>query len=82
MDFFGTPLVVEPSAAQLCGDAGMLPVRQFSPHIGLRRAYIEAGNGPRATGLTEPRLRERAPHVVGIFAASQDRDGHGNRLDS
>jgi hypothetical protein len=29
LDFFGTPLVIEPSAGQLSGDAGLLPVRQF-----------------------------------------------------
>ena len=27
LDFFGTPLVIEPSAGQLSGDAGLLLVR-------------------------------------------------------
>jgi hypothetical protein len=27
LDFFGTPLVIAPSAGQLSGDAGLLPVR-------------------------------------------------------
>ena len=30
LDFFGTPLVIEPSPGQLSGDAGLLPVRQFA----------------------------------------------------
>jgi hypothetical protein len=29
LDFFGTPLVIEPSAGQLSGNAGLLPLRQF-----------------------------------------------------
>ena len=83
LDFFRTPLVIEPSPGQLSGDAGLLPVRQFDQRIGLTRAYAEAGNGPRATGLTEHSLSERArARVVGIFAGCEDRDGHGNRFAS
>jgi hypothetical protein len=29
LDFFGTPIVIEPSPGQLSSDAGLLPVRQF-----------------------------------------------------
>jgi hypothetical protein len=29
LDFFGTPLAIEPSAGQLSSDAGLLPIRQF-----------------------------------------------------
>jgi hypothetical protein len=29
LDFFGTPLVIEPSPGQVSGDAGLLRVRQF-----------------------------------------------------
>jgi hypothetical protein len=36
LDFFGTPLVIEPSPGQLAGDAGLLPRRQFDEHLGLR----------------------------------------------
>jgi hypothetical protein len=35
LDFFGTPLVIEPSPGQLCGDAGLLPIRQFDQRMGL-----------------------------------------------
>ena len=83
LDFFGDPLVIEPSPGQLSSDAGLLPIRQFDQRIGLTRAYAEAVDGPRATGLTEHSLSERArARVVGVFAGCQDRDGHGNRLDS
>ena len=82
LDFFGAPLVIEPSPGQLSSDAGLLPIRQFDQRIGLTRAYAEAVDGPRATGLTEHSLSERArARVVGILAGCQDRDGHGNRLD-
>ena len=82
LDFFGTPLVIAPSPGQLSGDAGLLPVRQLDPRIGLTRTFAEAVDGPRATGLTEhsPSGRARA-RVVGILAGCPDRDGHGNRLD-
>jgi hypothetical protein len=83
LDFFGTPLVIEPSPGQLSGDAGLLPIRQFDERIGLTRAYAEAVDVPRATGLTEHSPSERArARVVAILAGCQDRDGHGNRLDS
>jgi hypothetical protein len=63
--------------------AGLLPIRQFEQCIGLTRAYAEAVDGPRATGLTEHSLSERVrARGVGILAGCSDRDGHGNRLDS
>src|SRR5262245_13549605 len=45
LDFFGTPLVIEPSPGQLSGDAGLLPVRQFDERIGLTQAFTAAGTG-------------------------------------
>jgi hypothetical protein len=83
LDVFGTPLVIEPSRGQLSSDAGLLPVRQFDQRIGLTWAFDDAVDGPCVTGLVEHSLSERAPaRVVGILAGCQDRDGHGNRLDS
>jgi hypothetical protein len=38
LDFFGTPLVIEPSPGQLSSDADLLPIRQFDHRIGLTRA--------------------------------------------
>jgi hypothetical protein len=38
LDFFGAPLVPGPSAGELSGDAGLLPVRPFDRGIGFARA--------------------------------------------
>jgi hypothetical protein len=38
LDFFGIPLVIEPSPGQLSGDAGLLPVRLFDQRMGLTRS--------------------------------------------
>ena len=46
LDFFGTPLAIEPSPGQLSGDAGLLPVRQFDQRIGLTRAFADASTAP------------------------------------
>ena len=53
LDYFGTPLVIEPSAGLLSGDAGLLPIRQFDQRIGLTRAFADALDDPRAPDLTE-----------------------------
>jgi hypothetical protein len=83
LNFFGAPLVAEPSPGQLSGDEGLLPIRQFDQRVGLTRAFAEALDDPRDPDLTEhsPFARARA-RVVGIFAGYQDPDRHGNRLDS
>ena len=47
LDFFGTPLVIEPSPGQLSGDAGPLPIRQFDQRLGHTRAFADALDGPR-----------------------------------
>ena len=81
LDLFGTPLVFERSPGQLPGDAGLLAARQLDPRIGLTRAFVEAVDGPRVTGLTEHRPSERArARVVGILAGCEDRTGRRNRL--
>ena len=51
MDFFGTPLVIEPSAGQLSGDAGLLPLRQFDERIGLTRSFACTLDDPRDAEL-------------------------------
>jgi hypothetical protein len=53
LDFFGTPLVIEPSQGQLSSDAGLLPVRQFDQRIGLTRTFADALDDPRDPDLTE-----------------------------
>jgi len=62
LDFFGTPLVIEPSAGQLSGDAGLLPIRQFDQSIGLIWAFADALDDRRDPDLTEHTfIRGRSP---------------------
>src|SRR6516165_10869460 len=69
LDFFGKPLVIEPSAGQLSGDAGLLPVRQFDQRIGLTQAFAEALDDPRDPDLTEHTFLEMVrSRVYGILA--------------
>jgi hypothetical protein len=60
LDFFGTPLVIEPSPGQLSGGAWLLPVRQFDERIGLTRAFADALDDPRDPDLTEHTFLEVA----------------------
>jgi hypothetical protein len=53
LNFFGTPLVIEPSAGQLSCDAGLLPIRQLDQRLGLTRAFAETLDDPRDPDLTE-----------------------------
>ena len=53
LDFFDTPLVIEPSPGQLSCDAGLLPIRQFDQRIGLTRTFADALADPRDPDLTE-----------------------------
>src|SRR5215470_3062822 len=77
LDFFGTPLVVEPSPGQLSGDAGLLPVRQFDQRIRLTRAFAEALDDPRDPDLTEHTFLEMVrSRVYGILAGYQDQNDH------
>jgi hypothetical protein len=59
LDFFGTPLILEPSPGQLSGDAGLLPVRQFDERIGLTRPTPRPWTVPAAPasrGTASPRV--------------------------
>jgi Transposase DDE domain group 1 len=77
LDFFGTPLVIEPSAGQLSSDAGLLPIRQFDDRIGLTRAFAAALDDPRHPDLTEHTFLEMArARVYGILAGSADQNDH------
>jgi hypothetical protein len=77
-DFWGElPIVVEPSAARLTSDAGLLPLRQFDEHLGLTRQFAQA--------LDDPRDPERCDHtflemvrarIYGIVAAYEDQNDH------
>src|SRR6516225_6593126 len=77
LDFFGTPLVIEPSAGQLSSDAGLLPIRQFDERIGLTQALTAALDDPRDPDLTaHPFLEMVRSRVYGILAGYEDQNDH------
>jgi hypothetical protein len=77
LDFFGTPLVIEPSAGQLSGDPGLLPIRQFDDRSGLTRAFADALDDPRDPDLTEHTFLEMVrSRVYGILAGYEDQNDH------
>src|SRR5215471_20169029 len=78
LDFFGTPIVLEPSAGQLSSDAGLLAIRQFDQRIGLTRAFADALDDPRDPDLTEHTFLEMVrSRVYGILAGYADQNDHG-----
>jgi hypothetical protein len=77
LDFFGTPIVVEPSAGQLSSDGGLLPFRQFDEQFGLTRAFAAALDDPRDPDLVEhPPLQMVRSRVYGILAGYADQNDH------
>src|SRR5579871_2602715 len=77
LNFFGTPIVMEPSPGQLSSDAGLLPIRQFDEHIGLTRAFTDALDDPRDPDLTEHSFLEMVrSRVYGILAGYEDQNDH------
>jgi hypothetical protein len=77
LDFFGTPLVIEPSRGQLSGDAGLLAIRQFDQRIGLTRAFAEALDDPHDPDLTEHSFLEMVrSRVYGILFGYADQNDH------
>jgi hypothetical protein len=77
LDFFGTPLVIEPSPGQLSSDAGLLPIRQFDERIGLTQALTAALDDPRDPDLTEHTFLEMVrSRVYGILAGYEDQNDH------
>ena len=77
LNFFGTPLVIEPSPGQLSSDAGLLPIRQFDQGIGLTRANACALDDPRDPDLTEHTFLEMVrSRVYGILVGYADQNDH------
>src|SRR5262245_18932110 len=63
LDFFGTPLVIEPSQGQLASDAALLPIRQFEQRIGILAGYFDQND--HDTLRHDPvfkLLADRSPH--------------------
>jgi hypothetical protein len=69
LDFFATPLVLEPSPGQLSSDGGLLPIRQFDQRIGLTRTFAAALDEPRDPDRIEQTFPEMVrSRVYGILA--------------
>ena len=76
-DFFGKPVVVEPSEAELTSDAGLLPIRQFDQQIGLTEQFAAALNDLRHQPSVEHTLREMVRmRIFGILADYPDQNDH------
>jgi len=80
VDFFSTPLVLEPSTGPLSSDAGLLPLRQFDQRLGLTWAFTDALDDPRDPDRTEHSFGEMVQsRVHGILAGYADQNDHANR---
>jgi hypothetical protein len=77
LNFFGAPIVIEPSAGQHGSGAGLLPIRQFDQSIGLTRAFVDALDDPRDPDLTEHTFLEMArARGYGTLAGYFDQNDH------
>ena len=71
------PVVVEPSAAQVSSDGGLLPFRQLDDHIGLTRQFAEALCDRRAPGYIDHTFLEMTRmRIYGILAGYADQNDH------
>lgn len=77
LDFFVTPVVLEPSGGQLSSDAGLLPFRQLDERLGLTHAFAAVLDDPRDPDLIEHTTLEMVrSRVYGILAGYQDQNDH------
>ena len=75
--FFGSPVVLEPSAGQLSSDAGLLPFRQLDESLGLTAAFAAVLHDPRDPQLIEHTTLEMVrSRVYGILADYADQNDH------
>jgi transcriptional regulator with XRE-family HTH domain len=71
------PVVVEASAAQLTGDAGLLPIRQFDERISFTAQFAQVLDDPRDPSLTEHSMLDMVrARVYGILADYEDQNDH------
>jgi hypothetical protein len=77
-DFLGSkPIMVEPSAAQVTSDAGLLPFRELDEQIGLTRQFADALDDRRHTGYIDHTFLEMTRmRVYGILADYADQNDH------
>src|SRR3990170_4438811 len=76
---FGTskPVVVEPSAAQVSSDAGLLPLRQLDERLGLTRQLAECLTDRRHVGYIGHTFLEMVRmRIYGILAYYADQNDH------
>ena len=70
-------VVVEPGAAQVSSDAGLLPFRQLDERLGLTRRFAEALGDRRHPGYLDHTLLEMTRmRVYGILADYPDQNNH------
>jgi hypothetical protein len=70
-------VVVEPGAAQVSSDAGLLPFRQLDERLGLTRQFAEALSDRRHAGYLDHTLLEMTRmRVYGILADYPDQNDH------
>lgn len=71
------PIVVEPSAAQLSSDAGLLPIREFDERLGWTRQFAEALDDPRDPADIDHSFLEMVrSRVYGVLADYEDQNDH------
>jgi hypothetical protein len=76
-DFFGKPVVVQPSEVELTSDAGLLPIREFDHRIGLTEQFAAALTDLRYQPSVEHTLQEMVRmRVFGILADYPDQNDH------
>lgn len=71
------PIVVEPIAAQMSGDVGILPVRQFDDQIGFTERFIACLDDPRDCDQIDHPFDEMVrQRIYGILAGYEDCNDH------
>jgi hypothetical protein len=77
-DFYGSkPVLIEPSAAQVSTDAGLLPFRQLDERLGLTEQFAAALSDRRVAGYVDHSFLEMTRmRVFGILADYPDQNDH------
>jgi hypothetical protein len=71
------PIFVEPVAAALTSDAGLLPIRQFDERLGFTAQFAEALEDPRSPRQIGHTFAEMArARIYGILTDYEDQNDH------
>lgn len=77
LDFFDLPLLIEPSAAQLTSDAGLLPFRQLDEQLRLTQSFAALLDDSRTANQVQHAVLEMVRcRVYGILAGYADQNDH------